>query len=590
MDKYLEDNKHYNNNILFISKHVMHKADKIESQKDKNKHKCWKEKEEYSLNEKNANNSRIKNKFQEFKENIYYNNSKKMIINNELDKDKKFIRLKKGLHFKIKSKTSRNNKNNDNVAKILEQNNNKQLINLTNNQKESNSCDEDFTAKNQIRKKEILNHSYSLNNYLDISSNFGLKLKPSFKQFQIFDTHFVKSIKNQKRKNNLIEAIEKYKRFKTLIPNNSEGYLCGFDQKYNLIENRSKTERVAKRIEQINRIKIQNILNFNKIYESIQNKKILDKNRKEHERRKTENNLEKSQKNFRRQLLSEEKYIIEDDGNKKVVEINHSFLPKEANIQINREIKDDFVDSNKYGIFEQKKNLQNIDKRIILPSKKINTAIKESNLICHKKRISYDNLKKNVGANININNNKLFIKKHPSNPKIHMKSKLNNKYLANEKFDNKNINLDYKNRINNIKNYNYLEIKNISETDINNQYQNNIKYDEKLFNRILSKKLISKSNQIKNTNFKIIYDTDRNKNNSDYHNINYENNKNFYHSNRSNYSKGNFKNNFIYEIINKEKLNKPKQYILFNLNNHNNNSNENNNNNFIIINAAPIYK
>ena len=86
-------------------------------------------------------------------------------------------------------------------------------------------------------------------------------------------------------------------------------------------------------MEQRNRIKIQNIVNFDKVYENIKNRKKLDKYNDENEKRKTEYNQRKNNKEiFVRQLLREEKYIIGDDGKEKILEINHSILPNKANI------------------------------------------------------------------------------------------------------------------------------------------------------------------------------------------------------------------------------------------------------------------
>ena len=570
------DNKKYSNNNIIKPKKVKFNSDLIDYSNIENNHKY---KFKHKLTKQspkgiNTNHSvtENKNKFKEFKGNILHNVGPKIKFNNESDKDKKFIRLKKGVHLRIKSRTARNNKNNDKNKTTPKEK--KQLKILKKKQKESKSFLENLTNREPVRKTAILSHSYSLDNYLNFNSNFDMKLKNSLENSQIFDKSFVFNIKNKKRKNDLIKAIEKYKRFRTLIPNKSEELFHKGENKYN-------NENVDKRKEQINRIKIQNIINFRKVYESIQNRKSLEQ---EKERRKTIYDIENDHKKiFVRQLLREEKYVIDNEGKEKILEINHSVLPNKIIMQNNESLKDINDEKNKKIINITKENYNNSGGRNIIDNKKFVKANIENDNFSFLKGRSYQNMNNNVKPIINsIKNKIIFIKKHPTNHKINYSPKLNKKNIKN--IFNESQCPDYNNSYCNILNHRYHEIKNVNETDVNNIYQNNIKYNKK----ILKRNIILKPNHLKNNSFKITCDTSRNNNFSDNNKINIGKNKNIFHSNRSYDSKRNNQNNFIYEITNKEKQNSSKQYILFNLNNQNN-SNINKNNNFIIINASPSY-
>jgi len=576
MDDNLEDKK-YCNNILIESKNIRNGSKNFFSAKRKSgyKNKFYtvligdlqkQQNEIYSVTEN-------KNKLQDFKKNIFSYNDKKNKINDVSNKNKKFIRLQKGIHLRKKNKTSRNFKNNmkDNISSSQ------------NHQKIGNNIFEKLKSKHETRKSEILSHSYSLDNYLNLSSNFLYKYKSPFENPQLFDNNFVKHIKNQKRKNDLINAIEKYKKFRTLITNKSDKRLKTFN--LNESDNDSDSESVGKRMEQINRIKIQNIINFEKVYENIKNRKKLDKYNDENEKRKTEYNQRKNNKEiFVRQLLREEKYIIGDDGKEKILEINHSILPNKANININE--GSNAIDLEENNNKEENEKLKNRGQRIVINNNNILKTSNESNKLLLDKRRSYQNFNNNLKTFIN-NNNKIFIKKHPSKAKINISSKLKNNRIKNKEIIKRKQLSEYNLLDNKFKNHSYREIKNLNNVEETHNFQNNFKYNKKRINTNFNNNNIIKRNNLQSDKYLLsrnVYKANYYPNNKQ---IILEKNNKAFHSNRSYDSKGTSKNNSLYEIINKERQNdsNSRQFIMFNLTNQNN-LEQNKNNNFIIINAS----
>ena len=338
-------------------------------------------------------------------------------------------------------------------------------------------------------------------------------------------------------------------------------------------DNESENESIEKRLEQINKIKIQNIINYKKLYEYIKNRKDIKS-----QKRKVDNSQEKNHKEiFIRKILREEKYTIGDDGKEKILEINQSFLPNKINIESIDNIKSkDNEDEKKEGFIKNEENYRQIiqtEKNIINVNKNNN-----SNTILQKRR-SYQNLNKNLNQIINENKNKIFIKKHPTNLKINDSSKLNNNKIINQRSINKTFHSNYIVLDNNNRNHSYREIKNLTENN-NNRKNSNISFkNQKLLNIN-----IDGDNEIKNN---II----SNKNNyiSNNQRKNQEKNKYKFFTNRIYNSKGFSNNNFIHEIISKENKIGSKQFIMFNLNNFND-SNKNQNNNVITIYTSPNYK
>ena len=547
MDDKLNENNYLNNDILIESENINKNSMYIINQ-SKNKRninlKFNPKLSELSQKGKNSNHSFTERKYkiQEYKENIN---------NNGNDENRKFTRLKKGLHFRIKNKTLRNN--NDN-------NMNKEAIC---NQKNQNYENNNLFQKEIGRKSDVLTHSYSYD-YLNLNSDLGFKFKLPFQNSKMLSQNFVKGMKNQKRKLDLINAIEKYNKYKTLFASKSERQFQSNNNLDNINYIEYEKESVEKRKEQINRIKIQNIINFRKVYESIQNRKDM-----KYKPRKTDFGQEKNHKEiFVRKILREEKYTIGDDGQEKILEINQSYLPNKVNIDSfnnfsNKENESKLIST------KEKENLRQIPRT---NEKIINDNNQKNNSIIQKRR-SYQNFNKDI----NEYKNKIFIKKHPTNLKINVSSKLNKKQFVNQRSINKNLNSNYIILDNHNRNHSYREIKNLTENNISQKYSNNSNYTnfDKIHetkNNILSNKNICMTNYIANNQ-----------------KIDIKMNKYKIYTNRIRSSKGYKNNNFIHEIINKENKIEPKQFIMFNLNNFNN-SNKNQNNNVITIYTSPNYK
>ena len=351
--------KKYNNTLLFESKNINKNSKNSASTKieNQNNYKFHPDLNSSSPNFKKPLNSitESKNESQEFKENIF-NNDKINNIKDESRKKQKFIRLKKGIQITKKPKTSRNIKNN-NKNKIILTTNNDGQFDLKIQRKDMNN--KELRQKQGKRISETLNHSYSFDNYLNISSNLGFKYKSPFQNKQLFENSFVQSIKSEKRKTELIQALEKYKKFRSLIPPKTEKRFHSYrNLKKNFCETENETENVGKRLEQINRIKIQNIINFEKLYENI-HKKNFDKYMDEYYKRKTYDYGRNHKKIYVRQLLREEKYIIDDDGKEKIFEINQSVFSNKANMNKDEYLNDKNLQESEKKIKEFKEKIKN---------------------------------------------------------------------------------------------------------------------------------------------------------------------------------------------------------------------------------------
>ena len=584
MDDKIYAHKTYNN-ILIESKNIINTPKNFDLSKRKNKYKnkLYAISNGDSQNEKNIiyyyatenNNNSL-----EFKENINYNDGFERKINNDSsNKVKTFIRLKKGLHIKKKAKSSRNNNNDKN-----------RLFTSNINENEENNYFEDISPKEKSRKSEILNHSYSLDNYLNLSSNLNFKYKSYLENSHLFSYNFVKNMKNQKRKNDLIKAFQKYKNFKSLIPKYSEEKLRLCNLKETHYD--SEKENVGKRLEQINRIKIQNIINFKNLYESIHIRKSYDKYREGKNKRKIEyDQLKSPKKTFERKLLKEEKYIIEEDGKKKkILEINRSFLPDKVDIETKEGSKFIDIEENQFQIQKNKEMLKNSNKKIIISNQNVIKSKRENNNLLLLKRRSYKNINSHEKSFINDKKNKIFIKKHPCKQMINNKLRLNNKLIINKEIVKRNQLSEYNILDNNIMNHNYLEIKNLSIAENNNKSPTNLKYNKKILKIDFDKDIFKKPN-LSNSNGDLKNENNSYLNNSIYKQINLKKYKKLFHPNRSYDSKDHQNNNLLYEVKNKDSQNSKnsKQFNMFNLNNQNN-LEQNKNNNFIIINTSSNYK
>ena len=179
--------------------------------------------------------------------------------------------------------------------------------------------------------------------------------------------------------------------------------------------------------------------------------------------RKTDFGQEKNHKEiFVRKILREEKYTIGDDGQEKILEINQSYLPNKVNIDSFNNFSNKENETKLISI-KEKENLRQIP---IINEKIINDNNEKNNSIIQKRR-SYQNLNKDI----NEYKNKIFIKKHPTNLKINVSSKLiNKKQFVNQRSINKNLNSNYIILDNHNRNHSYREIKNLTENNISQKY------------------------------------------------------------------------------------------------------------------------
>ena len=494
--------KNYNNTLLFESKNINKNSKNSASTKieNQNNYKFHPDLNSSSPNFKKPLNSitENKNESQEFKENIF-NNDKINNIKDESRKKQKFIRLKKGIQITKKPKTSRNIKNNNKNKIILTANNDGQF-DLKIQRKDMNN--KELRQKQGKRISETLNHSYSFDNYLNISSNLGFKYKSPFQNKQLFENSFVQSIKSEKRKTELIQALEKYKKFRSLIPPKTEKRFHSYrNLKKNFCETENETENVGKRLEQINRIKIQNIINFEKLYENI-HKKNFDKYMDEYYKRKTYDYGRNHKRIYVRQLLREEKYIIDDDGKEKIFEINQSVFSNKANMNKDEYLNDKNLQESEKKIKEFKEKIKNSNKKIIIYDKNSYRADNEKNNFIQQRR-SFPNNKdiKTFINNSNNDKNKIFIKKHPSRLKTNSSSNLNNNNkISNKKIININQYSERKFLDNNIKNHSFREIKKVSKDNEKGKNQNILRYNKKTLNDNFYKDNNKRQNTFRNNN------------------------------------------------------------------------------------------
>ena len=264
-----------------------------------------------------------------------------------------------------------------------------------------------------------------------------------------------------------MNAIEKYKRFKSLGKLSINNYLNNaFSSEFgfnNNIYNKKNTERINtldktntkiieeenenetenekekskknKKIIEINKIKIKNIINLNKLnsinsqnkkkikenlssYIINNNKKCYIKNIKKYIKTNNENVI-KEPKILVRRILREERYIIDENGKEKLLGVSQSFLPKVLNLNKLETINKSNIRTN---------NKTNIDDKIISKEKyknefknnKINTnrkliKINSQNIFNEqsKKNLALENMTSyNSSNNKSINGNILeFLKK-----------------------------------------------------------------------------------------------------------------------------------------------------------------------------------
>ena len=538
--------------------------------------------ENSEINKKEENNTDFYNN--------YYINSRNTKLKNKL------MNLKKN----INSKSITDRKDNFNKNKIII-NKEPQCLNIETIQFNKN-------IKQKIEKK--ISHSFSVDNYLELNNKLLLNFRGGLENSKILGKNFINGIKNIKKKNNLMNAIEKYKRFKSLGKLSINNYLNNaFSSEFgfnNNIYNKKNTERINtldktntkiieeenenetenekekskknKKTTEINKIKIKNIINLNKsnsinsqnkkkIKENLSsyiinnNKKCYIKNIKKYIKPNNENVI-KEPKILVRRILREERYIIDENGKEKLLGVSQSFLPKVLNLNKLETINKSNIRTN---------NKTNIDDKIISKEKyknefknnKINTnrkliKINSQNIFNEqsKKNVALENMTSyNSNNNKSINGNILEFLKKKEKPilikKLPNKIEKINLFKFNEI---KNLSKSFINGTNepffvtkkNNNNHLYHEINSFRERDKNTKSPI---IDEKKRNLLINKSS-RQINSLKNSF--ILNQYMNNRNDSKYfYRINSENNRNS-SINSNDYediNRGHHKNYSIHEIV-----------------------------------------
>ena len=373
-------------------------------------------------------------------------NSIRLQIKNEND-DKENIDMNINKNENSIKKQQKTNQINSNYQRIFNANNhnlNKRInINIKNNKK--------------FEEKDDIPHSYSFDNYLELD-NIPINEK------KIFDESFVEGIKNINRKNNLIKAIEKYKKFKTLrlsIPLNNclTMGLCSDDvrkksyQKFNSYdkiieeENESGSE-MTKRKEKIkanNRNNIKNAIQLNSIkkikndakknnvyflFDYFNRKKKLNKNINQKLCDKKTNTI------LVRRILREERYIIDENGKEKILEVNQSLFPKKIYTKNLKNSHSKNMDDEEAEKIINKEKYKINYRKIEIPNHKIAENKFENSFISHNKRKSlYENSPSKIKG---VNGHIIDILKQRKKPITIKKNKLEKKI----NFSNVNININ----------------------------------------------------------------------------------------------------------------------------------------------------
>jgi hypothetical protein len=295
--------------------------------------------------------------------------------------------------------------------------------------------------KDKKRKQKSLNHSYSVQNYSnflnkDFLSNFTNNIQ-NLENSKIMENNFIGNFKNTNRKNNLINLLEKYKRFKSysngikLSDPLNKSFTFGFYQdKYR--QKSSEKVYVKNIIEED-----ENETSENETVKLKTNSKIRDK-AKVIQYNNLENNKKKIIKKSKEEIILAEKlkeiksnfqnnFDDEIDSNRNINDLNSDDLDKDKlpNINHNNDIEiiysndetNDNNNSNEINMDKYKNNYKNNNEnngkeidfnKIYFESN--NTNIENEKEKCYKKYIKNkenksDNFIKEEKENINQNSN-----------------------------------------------------------------------------------------------------------------------------------------------------------------------------------------
>ena len=514
--------------------------------------------ENSEINKKEENNTDFYNN--------YYINSRNTKLKNKL------MNLKKN----INSKSITDRKDNFNKNKIII-NKEPQYLNIETIQFNKN-------IKQKIEKK--ISHSFSVDNYLELNNKLLLNFRGGLENSKILGKNFINGIKNIKRKNNLMNAIEKYKRFKSLGKLSINNYLNNaFSSEFgfnNNIYNKKNTERINtldktntkiieeenenetenekekskknKKIIEINKIKIKNIINLNKLNSiNSQNKKKIKENLSSYI---INNNKKCYIKNIKKYIKPNNENVIKEPKIlvRRILSLNKLETINKSNIRTNNKtnIDDKIISKEKYKN-EFKNNKINTNRKLI----KINSQniFNEQS----KKNVALENMTSyNSNNNKSINGNILEFLKKKEKPilikKLPNKIEKINLFKFNEI---KNLSKSFINGTNepffvtkkNNNNHLYHEINSFRERDKNTKSPIYNINDEKKRNLLINKSS-RQINSLKNSF--ILNQYMNNRNDSKYfYRINSENNRNS-SINSNDYediNRGHHKNYSIHEIV-----------------------------------------
>ena len=555
------------------------------------------------------------------------------------------MNLKRKIRIKTKKNTDKkNNNNNNNKNKIqlsneqentsdkenIPQNKNDKIYTYNNNNNKNHYLNRRIINKKKVIENEdkqstdYITHSLSVDNYIELNNKSLMKFQKDLENSQIFDENFIKGIKNVKRKKELLKAIEKYKRYKSLgklrINNNNffnNSFSHGFGRKnkdnnnerintfdktnYKIIEeeneNDSESEITLKnsKINEVNKIKInKNIKNLNDFFNNDKTKDFI-KNIRERIKQKNNNTNQNINANTNtitnlkpkevlvRQILREERYIIDENGKERLLEVNQSFLPKKINIkkleymnQLNLRAKSKSIDIDDEII--KKERYRDNNRKILITNKNL-AKMKSQNLIHDQNKRSFINM--SSYNNNTINGHVISTIKYRERPIILNKyqnkidkinlikwneiKNLRNSFVHRNQEQEKNNNIGHaiNNNINN-NNHTYHEISSFSgrKQEVNKRPTKKI-YNNNSYNinekRLLNNNSYQQIKYHKSSNFVLNdYRTNRNVSSSDFYNLKFEKNKRIFQNDCNYDTDRHHKNYSIHEII--EIKNKNKQF------------------------------
>ena len=361
------------------------------------------------------------------------------------------------LNFPVKNETQINNKKDSNENDNNNQKNYEKTYSTNKDEKikeekgNSNNNREDFilSIKNindsNIVPKRLI-HSYSLDNYSDLLNKSISSFHENLEKSAILKDHFIKGMRDSKRKDSLLKAIEKYKRIKSLGKINvnnqlNNSFTSGLDysninicnnkyrqksieriysmkNNYNIILEDENENSDGETIKKNSDSKINENNNSNN--KKVKNQKMIYKDIKENIKENMEDiqmkNLENMKKikkakikgNSRKYKLKVNNKLIdnEEKKNEEKDKINDNFKNKNINKVINNYIDKMNISKNNFTNQEIKKSIEN-EELIFQNSENINLNKNndEMKYINNSINDEVNRLNSKINRNNNINNN-----------------------------------------------------------------------------------------------------------------------------------------------------------------------------------------